>query len=117
LVTMHQGDLQPLNELFYECKEGDSGKRDEIMGKTSGYLLHTIIDVLVDDLFHLLMRIVGNLQDIEEAVFDDRVEVVREISLLRRDVTALRRIVFPLNRIVSEISSRDIQKFSRRRFD
>jgi magnesium transporter len=112
LVTVHQGDLQPLNELFYECKEGDSSKRDEIMGKTSGYLLHTIIDVLVDDLFHLLMKIVGNLQDIEEAVFDDRVEIVREISLLRRDVTALRRIVFPLNRIVSEISSRDIQKFS-----
>jgi magnesium transporter len=69
LVTVHQGDLQPLNELFYECKEGDSGKRDEIMGKISGYLLHTIIDVLVDDLFHLLMKIVGNLQDIEEAVY------------------------------------------------
>jgi magnesium transporter len=112
LVTVHQGDLQPLNELFHECEEGDSSKRDEIMGKTSGYLLHKIIDVLVDDLFHLLMKIVGNLQDIEEAVFDDKVEVVREISLLRRDITALRRIVFPLSRIVSEISSRDIQKIS-----
>ena len=51
------------------------------------------------------MKIVGNLQDIEEAVFDDKVESVREISLLRRDITALRRIVFPL-------SSRVIQRFS-----
>lgn len=43
------------------------------MGKTSGYLVHTIIDVLVDDLFHLMMKIIGNLDDIEDAVFDDKV--------------------------------------------
>ena len=112
LITVHQGDLQPLNDLFQQCKRGNYPQKDELMGKTSGYLLHTIIDVLVDDLFHLLMKIVGNLQDIEEAVFDDKVESVREISLLRRDITALRRIVFPLSRIVSEISSRVIQRFS-----
>jgi magnesium transporter len=111
LVTVHQGDLQPLNELFQLCKTSSS-QRDELMGKSSGYLLHTIIDVLVDDLLHILMKIVGNLQDIEDAVFDDKVGVVKEISLLRREITTLRRIVFPLKRIVSEISSRDIQRFS-----
>jgi magnesium transporter len=112
LITIHQGGLQPLNDLFQQCKYGNDLQRDELMGKTSGYLLHTIIDVLVDDLFHLIMKIVGNLQDIEDAVFDDKVEVVREISLLRRDITALRRIVFPLSRIVSEIRIRDIHKLS-----
>ena len=111
LVTVHQGDLQPLNELFQLCKN-NSSQKEELMGKSSGYLLHTIIDVLVDDLLHILMKIVGNLQDIEDAVFDDKVGVVKEISLLRREITILRRIVFPLKRIVSEISSRDIQKFS-----
>ena len=112
LITVHQGDLQPLNELFQQCKQGNGVQKDELMGKTSGYLLHTIIDVLVDDLFHLLMKIVGNLEDIEDAVFDDKVEVVREISLLRREITTLRRIVFPLSRIVSEISNRDVRTLS-----
>jgi magnesium transporter len=112
LITVHQGDLQPLNELFQQCKQGSGLQKDELMGKTSGYLLHTIIDVLVDDLFHQIMKIVGNLQDIEEAVFDDKVEVVREISLLRRDITALRRIVYPLSRIVLEIANRDMVKLS-----
>jgi magnesium transporter len=111
LVTIHQGDLQPLNELFQLCKQGDSSQKEELMGKTSGYLLHTIIDVLVDDLFHILMKLVGNIQDIEDAVFDDKVEVVKEISILRREITILRRIVFPLKRIVSDIT-RNIQKFS-----
>ena len=36
------------------------------MGKEPGYLLHTIIDTLVDDLFHILMTVVGNIDDIEE---------------------------------------------------
>jgi magnesium transporter len=111
LVTIHQGDLQPLNDLFQQCKQGNINQKEEIMGKTSGYLLHTIIDVLVDDLFHMLMKIVGNLEDIEDAVFDDKVEVVKEISLLRREITILRRIVYPLKRIVSDIT-RDIQRFS-----
>jgi magnesium transporter len=117
LVTVHQGDLQPLNELFQLCKKesdsnSSSSQKDELMGKSSGYLLHTIIDTLVDDLLHRLMKIVGNLQDIEDAVFDNKVGVVKEISLLRREITTLRRIVFPLKRIVSEITNRDIQRFS-----
>ena len=111
LVTIHQGDLQPLNDLFQQCKQGNSSQKEELMGKTSGYLLHTILDVLVDDLFHILMKIVGNLEDIEDAVFDDKVEVVKEISLLRREITILRRIVSPLKRIVSAMT-RNIQKFS-----
>ena len=117
LVTVHQGDLQPLNQLFQLCKkESDSNssnsQREELMGKSSGYLFHTIMDTLVDDLLHRLMKIVGNFQDIEDTVFDDKGGIVKEISLLRREITTLRRIVFPLKRTVSEITNRDIQKFS-----
>ena len=117
LITLHQGDLQPLNELFQLCKKESNGnngtnRKEELVGKSSGYLFHTIIDTLVDDLLHRLIKIVGNLQDIEDAVFDDKVGVVKEISFLRREITTLRRIVLPLKRIVSEITNRDIQRFS-----
>jgi magnesium transporter len=109
LVTVHQGDLKPLEEMFSLCKQNDK-LRETYMGKSSGYLLHSIIDVLVDDLLHMLMKVVGNLEDIEDAVFDE-VAVVKEISLLRREITTLRRVVFPLKRIVLEVT-KDIQKFS-----
>ena len=59
-------------------------------------MLHTVIDALVNDSFHILMKIEGNLDDIEDAVFDDKVEVVKGISILRREITHLRRIIFPL---------------------
>ncbi|MGG7378570.1 CorA family divalent cation transporter, partial [Escherichia coli] len=71
-------------------------------------MLHSIIDVLVDDLLHMLMKVVGNLDDIEDAVFDDKITVVKEISFLRREITTLRRVVAPLKRTVLEMT-RDIQ--------
>lgn len=110
LVTIHQGDLKPLEELFNMCRN-DEKLRQEIMGKSSGYLLHKIIDTLVDDLLHILMKVVGNIDDVEDSVFDERISIPRQISLLRREITTLRRIVIPLRRTVVELS-KDVQRFS-----
>ncbi len=111
LVTIHQGDLKPLDELFNMCKS-DEKQQQMIMGKSSGYLLHKIIDTLVDDLLHILMKVVGNIDDIEDSVFDERISIPRQISLLRREITTLRRIVIPLRRTVVDIS-KDVQRFSK----
>jgi Mg2+ and Co2+ transporter CorA len=99
LVTIHQGDLKALKELFNICKK-DEKQEQALMGKSSGYLLHKIIDILVDDLLHVLMKVVGNIDDIEDSVFDERISIPRQISLLRREITTLRRIVIPLRRTV-----------------
>ena len=83
LITVHQGELEPLMDLFRMCQENPS-QRENLMGKEPGYLLHTIIDTLVDDLFHILMKVVGNIDDIEEGVFNEKMSEAREISILRR---------------------------------
>lgn len=111
LVTIHHGDLKPLEELFAMCKI-DQRQRQVIMGKSAGYLLYKIIDTLVDDLLHILMKVVGNIDDIEDSVFDERISIPRQISLLRREITTLRRIVIPLRRTVVDLS-KDVQRFSR----
>src|SRR5919204_458085 len=111
LVTIHQGDLKPLEELFNICKN-DEKQQQAIIGKSSGYLLHKVIDTLVDDLLHILMKVVGNIDDIEDSVFDERISIPRQISLLRREITTLRRVVFPLRRTVLDLT-KDAQRFSR----
>ena len=113
LVTVQQGELKPLTEMFELCKISEK-QRDSFMGTTSGYLLHRIIDLLVDDLLHILMKLKGNLDDIEDVVFDDKHAAPKEISLLRREITTLRRVVIPLKRIVMDLS-KDIQTFSTER--
>jgi len=111
LVTVHQGELKPIEELFSICGR-DESLRQTMMGKSSGYLLHKIIDALVDDLLHLLMKVVGNIEDIEDSVFDERVSVSRQIALLRREITTLRRIVLHVKRAVTELT-KDVQRFSK----
>lgn len=111
LVTIHHGDLKPLEELFQACKN-DERQRQATMGRSSGYLLHKIIDVLIDDLLHILMKVVGNIDDIEDSVFDERISIPRQISLLRREITTLRRIIIPLKRTVLDLT-KDVQRFSK----
>jgi len=110
LVTVHQGELRALTEMFQICKVNEK-QRDSFMGTSSGYLLHSIIDLLVDDLLHILLKLKGNLDDIEDVVFDDKHAAPKEIALLRREITTFRRIVIPLKRTVLDFS-KDIQKFS-----
>lgn len=110
LVTVQQTELRPISEAFQLCKI-DPNYRDSFMGNSSGYLIHSIIDLMVDDLLHMLMKIEGNLDDIEDVVFDEKTADAREISLLRREITTLRRLVFPLKRTILDLS-REVQRLS-----
>jgi len=114
LITIHQGDLKPLVELAEICKTDlDQQKNDALLKKSSGLLLHQIIDVLVDDLLHISRKIIANLDEIEDRVFDETKPVARNIALLRREINGLRRIVNPLKKFVLEIA-KNIKRFSER---
>ena len=111
LITIHQGDLQPLLDMVKACKERkDTELIERLLGESPGALLHEVIDVLVDDLVHSLRRIVSNLGEIEEGVFDENKSVARQISRLRKEITILRRITNPLRRMVLE-TAKQVQRF------
>jgi len=114
LVTVHQGDLNPLVELVNICKSNsDQQRKNRILQKSSGLLLHEIIDVLVDDLLHTSRKIIANLDEIEDRVFDETKPVARSIALLRREINRLRRIAAPLKKFVLEIT-KNVKRFSER---
>ncbi|HJJ22843.1 MAG TPA: magnesium transporter CorA family protein [Nitrosopumilus sp.] len=114
IVTVHQGDLKPLVELVEICKtNSDQQRKNRLLGKSSGVLLHEIIDVLVDDLLHTSRKIIANLDEMEDQVFDEKKPVARSIALLRREINRLRRIANPLKKFVLEIA-KNIKRFSER---
>jgi len=114
LVTIHQGNLKPLVDLVSSCSEvSDPERKQRLMERSTGVLLHEIIDVLVDDLMHTMRKIIANLDDIEDRVFDETKSAARGISILRREINLIRRIVNPLKRIVLEIN-KNVEKFSKK---
>lgn len=112
LITVHQGDLKPLVDLVNICKNDlDVHRKERILGKSAEYLLHEIIDILVDELLHISRKVIANLDDLEDEVFDEKISVARSIALLRREINVMRRIANPLKKFVLEIT-KNIKKFS-----
>jgi len=96
LVTVHQGQLRQINEVFQSFKD------NRPPGKvTPGFLLYRVLDNLVDNVFPLMEGLMKELEDIEDEVFDEHKDVVRELTLLRRNIASLRRTILPLRRIIA----------------
>lgn len=101
LITIHQGNLKSLVDLVNICKNNiDPDTYKQLMASSTVTLLHEIIDRLVDDLLHTLRRVMANLDDIEDDVFDIDKSVTKKIHVLRREITVIRRLTSPLKRIV-----------------
>ncbi|MEL6406796.1 MAG: magnesium transporter CorA family protein [Chloroflexota bacterium] len=93
VVTVHDGVLNPLTNLWMAC-ERDEDQREKLFARGSNYAFYQIIDKLVDYIFPILRKVDGNIRRIEEDIFtSDTRLTIRDISLVRRDVIALRRII------------------------
>ena len=107
LVTVHSGELKPLEKLFNDCQQNERA-REENMGRSSGYLLYRALDRLVDYCFPIMNRVIANVEEAEDRLFTDRArDSVRDISILRRDIMAFRRILNPQPSIVKSLEERD----------
>lgn len=107
LVTVHDGNLGPITELFDNC-QADERLRHKHMGRGAGRLMHDVVDRLVDYCFPILYKVDANIQEIEEEIFTEAMPgIVQEISWLRRDIIALQRIVKPQIAIVANLEHKD----------
>ncbi len=107
LVTVHDGVLKPLNDLFLQCQE-DEAIRQKLMGRGSSRLFYGIIDSLVDYILPILYKVEANIRAIEEDLFtQDLRRVIEDITFVRRDVIALRRIIRPQIGIVANLEKVD----------
>ncbi len=102
-VTVHAGDLKPLRRMFQEAYNNQASRQD-LMGKTTGYLLYRVVDRLVDYCFPILNKIDANLEAVEDTIFEENVrQTVRDISMIRRDVINFRRIIKPQIPVIASL--------------
>jgi len=100
VITFQEERLEIFEQIRKKIREGGKIRK---MG--TDYLLHSLIDAIIDSYFVIL----GKIED-EIAEFEDRVvlnptpEVVQSIHRLKRNLIALRKSVWPLRDVVSYLS-------------
>jgi magnesium transporter len=114
LVTVHNGELKPLNNLFalYRTtgRAADAARNEKtacsLTATSPSSLLYTIIYALVENLLVMGSKILSNMEEIEEIVFDEHISAAREATGLRHNIANFRRSVLPLKRVIYELEKK-----------
>lgn len=104
LVTVHHGLCKPIKDAFDYLT-----KNNQILEKGSGYLLHKVIDSLIDYNFPILNKIYRNIQDVEDAIFKKASSKnVRDILLIRTNILTFRNIIYPQRKLLKTLEIKDM---------
>ena len=104
LVTVHRGLCKPIQDTFEYLS-----KNNQILDKGSGYLLHKVVDSLIDYNFPILNKIYRNIQDIEDAIFKKASSKnVKEILLIRTNILTFRNIIYPQRKLLKTLEIKDM---------
>ena len=104
LITGHQKEIYQFEQFFTNLEKSE-GKRRIYMDKTPAHLIYYILEMLLDSCFPRLDHIHKKLEDIEEQVFNNKEkEMVREISIVKRDILNFRRTLKPQRHIIESLT-------------
>lgn len=101
LVTFRKGYFRSVDTVAERCRKNCS-----IMQKDPEFLMHTIIDALVDNYLPIIDDLGEKVDELEKELFikADR-NVLNKIFALKKDILYLRRIIHPQREILRNISS------------
>ncbi|MCB9008267.1 MAG: magnesium transporter CorA family protein [Ardenticatenaceae bacterium] len=103
LVTVHNGEIKPLNEMFATA-EADEAMMGEMMGKGASPLLYQLMDTLVRYCDPILEKVNQTIRQIELSLFEEDMEhILYEVAVARRGVIAIRHILRPQLDVVREL--------------
>ncbi|MEO9321620.1 MAG: magnesium transporter CorA family protein [Nitrososphaera sp.] len=111
LVTVHNSPLELLGTLRQSYSKGDESTLHEMGRRSPGFLLHRIIDGMVDKLLSNMQYFERELAGVEDAVVDGRADPRKNITSLRVTIATMTRLVIPLRRVIVDVTS-DAKRFS-----
>lgn len=93
LITLHNGNLKPLNDFFNHCKK----KTDSVLAydtESSSTLLYELLNRLIKDSYNILDTNSININEVEEIIFSgEQKNAVAKILELRRNIINIRKIL------------------------
>lgn len=89
-------------DVFEPVRQRIRSRKGRICLRGPDYLLYALVDAIVDHYFVVLEKIEGQLEVLEDAVFEDpQVETLIEIQKMKAELLRFRKAVWPLRETVS----------------
>jgi len=108
LITIHNESIEPLKDFMKKCEE-KSDLKSKCFSQTSGHLFYWISEELLNFAERQLAHIGKNINQAEDKIFKGKErDLIREISIIKRDVLDFRIAIRPLNRIFNSLVNRGI---------
>lgn len=103
LVTIHNGNIQPLNDFFNTCKK-DGNSLLAFKNESSSVLLYELLEKLMQACYPLLDKLSIEITRVQEMIFQqDSKKAVSEILQLRHNVTNFHKIMHSHKKIITKI--------------
>lgn len=107
LITAHTNSILQLEEFFKELKSDDALRQRYLM-YSPAFLLHHILEMLLESCFPKLDHIARKLERIEDEIFSGNEKgMVFEISYIKRDILNFRRTLKPQRSVIESLAQRD----------
>jgi magnesium transporter len=112
VVSVHRGDLPVLDEATERWERTDPELRTDV-----GFLLHTVLDTLIDAYFPVVDGIEDRLDALELSLFTGGSSIQpEEILGVKRGLLTLRKAVYPMREVFNTFLRREQTFFSAETF-
>jgi magnesium transporter len=103
IVTVHDEPLRNISITKSRCKE-----KQELMKKGPDFLLHLLLDSIVDSYFPILDQMDEEIDKIEDKIFSEpNTRLLNRIFSLKRNLIAFRKTINPQREIINLLTRRD----------
>jgi magnesium transporter len=107
LVTVRKSESFDIKAVVERWDSADP----EMAGRGVGWLLHGLLDYVVDTQFDAIQSLDSDLEALEDSLFSDNVRdaaMQRRTYELRKSLVMLRRVVSPMREVVNTLMRRDL---------
>ena len=95
-------------DVFHPVRDRLRGGKGRLRQNGADYLLHALIDAVVDQYFAVLEMLGERIESLQERVMaDPRPETLKDIHALKRQLLFVRRAVWPLREAINNLSRSD----------
>src|SRR5262249_9684206 len=107
LVTVRKNEGFDIRDVMRRWDDADP----ELAAGGVGFLLHGLLDHIVDTQFTALQSLDSHLEALEDTLFSDNIRdatMQRRTFELRKSLVKLRRVVSPMREVVNTLMRRDL---------